>query len=376
MLTEATDKLPGMLRSSLKLIAVLSTLAIIASACSSSGEVAASSTTAAPTTTTTAAPTTTTTAPPTTTSPSTTTTTIPTEHVSEAINGLPADDAQINRRVVAIKIDNHVKARPQIGLNEADAVYEALVEGGITRFIALYQRNDLDKVGPNRSGRVTDSALMKPLGGAFQISGAQGWVKDVFRADGINVIYDNGVTTFRDNSRPRPHNLFTSTDEIRAWADKKGWEDENPGNLFLFGDEVESEAKATNIAMSFSDAPPARWEWDGEVYLRSNGNDPHETYTSDGELVRVTADVLVALKVREYIARNPAGSGTVLPTADTVGSGEGFVFYNGGVTGVTWERGSKSDRFSLIAQDGTELVLPPGRLWMSLIPNTKTVSWE
>ncbi len=365
-----------MLRSTLKLITVFSAFAIVVAACSSGGDVADSSTTTAPTTTTTEAPTTTATTMAPSTTTSSTTTTVPSVEVSEAINGLPADEALIDRRVVAVKIDNHPKARPQIGLNEADAVYETLVEGGITRFIALYQRNDLDKVGPNRSGRVTDSALMKPLGGAFQISGAQGWVKNVFKADGINVIYDNGVTTFRDDSRPRPHNLFTSTDEIRAWSDKKGWDDENPGNLFLFGDQPDSEAAATTIAMSFSDAPPARWEWDGEVYLRSNGNDPHETYMSDGELVRVSADVLVALKVREYIARNPAGSGTVLPTADTVGSGEGFVFYDGGVTGVTWERGSKSDRFSLIAEDGTELVLPPGRLWISLIPNTKTVTWE
>ncbi len=361
--------------TSLKLVGLTSALVLVLAACTSSGG-GESTTTSAPAATTTLAPTTT--VPPTTTTvpPTTTTITVPLIDVSDSINGLLAKDELIDRRVVAVKIDNHPRARPQIALNEADAVYETLVEGGITRFIALYQTADFEKVGPNRSGRVTDSDLIKGLDATFQISGAQQWVKNIFRADGINVLYDTGATTFRDKSRPAPHNLFTSTIKIRATADSRGWSDENPGNMFVFGDAPGSGVAATDISMSFSGSPNANWEWDGEHYLRSNGSTAHFTINIDGDRERVSTNVLVALKVREYIARNPAGSGTPLPTADTVGTGEAIVFYNGEVVGGTWTRAADTDMFTLTNEDGTTMVIPPGRLWISLIPNNESVSWK
>ena len=361
---------------SLKLIGITSALVLILAACSGSGSTADSTTTTAPATTT-LAPTTTVPATTTTTIPPTTTTiTVPSIDVSESINGLLAKDELIDRRVVAVKIDDHPRARPQVALNEADVVYETLVEGGITRFIALYQTADFEKVGPNRSGRVTDSDLIKALDAAFQISGAQQWVKNIFRIDGIHVLYDNGVTTFRDKSRPAPHNLFTSTLKIRSTADDREWSDENPGNMFVFGDAPSSGVEATNISMSFSSGPNANWEWDGETYLRSNGSSAHQTINIDGDREQVDADLLVALKVREFIARNPAGSGTSLPTADTVGTGDAIIFYNGEVVEGTWTRASDKDMFTLTNEDGTAMVIPPGRIWISLIPNTESVTWE
>jgi hypothetical protein len=201
-------------------------------------------------------------------------------------------------------------------------------------------------------------------------------VKNVFRADGINVLYDNGVTTFRDKSRPAPHNLFTSTITIREVADDRGWSDENPGNMFLFGDAPGSNAKATNVSMSFSGGPNANWEWDGETYLRSNGSTAHQTVDEDGTKKQVSAETLIALKVREFIAHNPAGSGTSLPTADTVGTGDAIVFYNGEVVEGSWSREKDTDMFTLTNKDGTAMVIPPSRMWISLIPNTESVTWE
>ncbi len=362
-----------MLRSTSKLIGVLVAVAIIASACTSSLEASEPTATLAPITTITNPTTTTTTAP----APITaTTTTIPVVEVSDAINGLPADQRLIDRRVVAIKIDNHPNARPQSGLEVADVVYEILVEGGVTRFIALFHQSDLDYVGPNRSGRPTDAAVLKAIDPVFQISGAQPWVQNVLRAEGIRVVYDDGVTTYRVPSRSAPQNLYTSTLAIRELADSKGWDDENPGNLFAFGEPTEGIDTAEVVTIEFSDAPPAQWEFDGEQYLRSNGNTPHEWVTRDGERGRVAFETIVALKARRYIASDPSGEGSSVPAMDTVGKGEAFVFFGGEVVKGTWERGSDSDPFYLTTPDGAEIVMPPGRIWISIVPDTRPVTWE
>jgi hypothetical protein len=361
-----------MRRTPFRIALAVAALAMVATACSSA-EPEATTTTTVPETTTTTVPETTTT-----TVPETTTTTEPGTEISDSVNGLPVeDDLLVERRVVAVKIDNHPRARPQFALNQADAVYEVLVEGGITRFIALFHQSDADYLGPNRSGRVTDSKIVASLAGApFQISGAQGWVKSIYERDGINAVYDFGTTTFRNDDRPKPHNLITSTPAIREYADERGWPDEGPGNLFAYGEPSPTDGEATFIEVAFSDVPPSTWAWDGTEYLRFNGSVPHEWTDTEGNVGQVTADVLVTMKMRKYIERNPAGSGTALPTMDTLGSGEALVFHSGQVTAGTWEREAIEDPFLLTTADGVELVMPPGRVWISLVPENETITWE
>jgi hypothetical protein len=115
-------------------------------------------------TTTTTPTTTTSTTRPTTTATEATTTTETAPGPASPLNGLPAEDPTLlDRGVMAVKIDNHWNARPQSGLQEADAVYELVVEAGLTRFIALFHDNDSDYLGPMRSGRPPGS-----LGQAFR----------------------------------------------------------------------------------------------------------------------------------------------------------------------------------------------------------------
>ena len=358
----------------LRFVALFAGAVVLTAACTSGSD-------AAETTTSTSAPatTTTTTEPPTTTTtmPATTTTTEPGVEVSEAINGLPAVDALIDRRVVAVKIDNHLKARPQSALQSADAVYEILVEGGITRFIALFHQSDLEVVGPNRSGRPTDSKVMAGLPETpFQISGAQEWVKSIFRADDINVVWDTGATTFRDNSRAAPHNLYASTLLIREYADGRGWPDTGQGNIFAFGEPTPPDDEATMIEVRYSDADAPTWAWDGEQYRRFHGTTPHEWVDTEGETGQVSFDTIVVMQMRKYIKSPPSGGGSSVPAVETVGKGEAFVFSNGGVVGGTWERGSISDKFFLSTADGTEIVLPPGRVWIALQPDNQPLTWE
>ena len=76
------------------------------------------------------------------------------------------------RRVLAFKIDNNLNARPQSGIQEADSIFEILVEGGMTRFLAFFYDKTSDYLGPVRSARPTDPTLVRPYGGVLIVSGA------------------------------------------------------------------------------------------------------------------------------------------------------------------------------------------------------------
>ena len=355
------------MKSPVRIALYLLALTLVAAACSRADG-------AESTTTTTQEPTTTTTAP-TTTTRATTTTTEPPVTIPATINGMPAEsDDLIDRRVVAVKIDNHADARPQSGLEVADAVYEVLVEGGITRFIALFHQSDSDYVGPNRSGRPTDAELVRPLNGPFQISGAQPWVQKIFREKELYVVYDNGVTTFRVKEKAAPHNLYTSTIAIREWADEEGWPDEPPQPLFLYGEEpTPVDDEATEITLEYSSSFVGSWTWDGTTYLRSTEGEPHMWVDAEGAEGQVAFDTIVVLKAERYTA---TGAGTPVPALHTVGSGDAIVFHHGGVLGGTWERGADTDMIRIFDLDGEEIVLPPGRVWISVFPDDETVTWE
>jgi hypothetical protein len=219
---------------------------------------------------------------------------------------------------------------------------------------------------------------MAPLGGVFQISGAQGWVQDIFAKDGVHVSYDTGATTWRESHNSAPHNLYTSTLKIRDYADGRGWPDEAPPPLFVYGHEPTPVVDdATAISFDWSDHTPVNWEWDGEQYLRFNGSTPHQWVEEDrGTGGQISADLLVVIKGRKTIMSSPTGKGSSVPTTNTIGSGEALVFHSGGVFDATWQRDSINDMIRLVDDEGNDVVLPPGRVWVSVFPTTSTLTWE
>jgi hypothetical protein len=369
------------------LVAAVAGFALLASACSSSDgaeTTTAAPTTAAPATTiapTTAAPTTattSTTAVPTTTTTSTTAVPLP----ASPLNGLGVPDelqANLDRRVLAVKIDNHPDARPQSGLQEADAVIELLVEAGLTRFIALFLVADSDYVGPIRSLRPTDPTVVKPLGATMQISGGQAWVRSFVRSTGVPYLGETSPNTFRipRNGRAYERTLYGTTDGMRQRADRLGTDDDGPAPWFTFGEPTPSTESAETITLRWSSNATSEWQFDGERYLRFGDGAPHNWRDVDGNEDQVAFDTLLVLEARQYTARPSGGqSGKPVPALDTVGSGDATLFYGGGALPATWQRDTMEEPFDLRLADGTPVVLPPGRLWVSVFPDAGSLSWE
>ncbi|NIA25504.1 MAG: DUF3048 domain-containing protein [Gammaproteobacteria bacterium] len=356
------------------LLVTIFAFSLLAAACSgkAADTITTTTTTVAPTTITT-----TTTTPPTTTTESTTTTTVYDGPVAP-LNGLPVDDETlVDRRGLAVKIDNHPAARPQSGLQEADAVIELPVEG-VTRFIALFNVGDSTYLGPIRSVRPSDVELTKPLGGNLVISGGSFWILNYVTSRGANLISDSDRlhslgAMFRISSRSAPHNLYGNSFELRNYADSRGIPDTPPPNLFTWGP-LKPDGPAEKITLFWS--PRTVWTWDGEHYTRTSDGRPHEWLAKDGTTGPITADTLVIIVARRYTS-HPAkpSDGKSVPAMDTVGSGRALVFAGGEVEEGTWSRDSIKEIFHLKRADGSTLTVPPGRPWISIFPDTLDIEW-
>jgi len=366
---------PATLRLGILLIAI----ALVTGACGGDDEAETTTTATAvprpPTTTTTRAPTSTSSA-------TTTTSTMAPEPVGgpSLLNGLPTEvDADADRRVVAVKIDNHPDARPQSGIQEADAVIELVVESGITRFIALFHTSDSEYVGPIRSGRPTDPTLVRPLEAVMQISGAQGWVQSIIRNAGVSFLSETEPNTFRipRGTRAYERTLYGTTEEMRNVADGRDIADDAPsGPWFEFAEDPTATTEDAEVALfNWSPQwPTVRWEWDGEQWIRFNGETAHEWVDAEGEGEQISADVLIVLMADQYTASGSSGSS--VPALTTLGEGAALVFHSGGVLEGTWERESIEEYFVLKTPDGDTITVPPGRLWLAMFPDHRTVEWE
>ena len=139
------------------------------------------------------------------------------------------------KRVIAFKIDNNIKARPQSGLQEADAVHEILVEGGMTRFLAFFYDNTSKYLGPIRSARPTDPTMVRPYGGTLVVSGATAGLIPSIRELGVPVLEEqSSPVMFRISSRNAPHNLYADTELVRQRIEDRGFFFLQPGPGPLF----------------------------------------------------------------------------------------------------------------------------------------------
>lgn len=285
------------------------------------------------------------------------------------LTGLPAPHDEIPARpALAVKVENAPEARPQASLDEADIVVEEPVEGGYTRFIAIFQCQGSDRIGPVRSGRTTDPDFLRQLGPAlFGYAGGRSVVKaQVPKVGLVDVNYILAASAYtRDESRAAPHNLFTSTGALwKASRSKEG----APEPLFGYVDEWTGASKRIRIAhLPFSSASDVYWQWSGgkQAWLRSHGSVPHTL--ENGERVSATNVVIQVVDVTDSSYLDAAGNPS--PEVALTGSGPAYVLRDGELIRGRWERRSLKAVTRFVTKDGTKIRLEPGSTWVELLPS-------
>lgn len=279
------------------------------------------------------------------------------------LNGLPVTDEVASQRVLGVKIDNAAEARPQSGIEAADVMVEIWVEG-ITRFLALWQEADTDFVGPIRSMRPTDFAILNAMEATFVNSGGQGFVQAIGNASNVEY-FQEPPGSFRISGRFAPHNLYGDTEALRELDSRGPSYDEALEPLWNFDDMPADAADVTTITTNWPQGYVVSWEWNGEAWERFTLGAPHEWVSQDGATrEQVTADTLVMLEMS--IQSVGGGSGSAVPESVTTGSGTAWVFADGKVQEGTWAREVDTEWFTLTTADGEEMAVPPGRQWLIL----------
>ena len=299
--------------------------------------------------------------------------------INSPVNGLPMSPNSNNSIVIGIKNDNNVRARPQSGPQNADAVFEVLVEGGMTRFINIFYQSDISYHGPIRSARPTDPTVLRPLGGVLVASGATGGLIPEINDMGVPVITDRRPDYFRISSRKAPHNLYADTQKLKSTAISKGYKKVNtPQPLFPWGDPTFNNWQTNSfLTLPFSGYTETTWTWNGSTYLRTyydayqNQKYDNIHYWSDenGNTGQISFDTVIALFCEPYV--HPLQ----LPSVKTVGEGRAILLHGGKMIDAKWKRGSNLDPFHILDSNNNILYVPKGKVWISLVPNTKSPSF-
>ncbi len=277
-------------------------------------------------------------------------------------------------RPIAVMIDNDDKsARPQLGLESAYLVYEIIVEGGATRFMALFNEHELEKIGPVRSSRhyfidyaMENDAIYVHCGYSPQAA------RDL-RNFGINNI--NGVTGsdgamfWRDNTYDRTwHNLYTSLKNISAFSkDTKKYRTTSDTKLLKYNkqdSDIATGEAATHISIPYSQGYKVDYEYDSEAkrYVRSINGEPHTSQT--GEVL--SSKNVIVYKVNNYTLNDGENKGR--QDIKNIGNGSGYYFTNGKAVKINWSKPTRSDKTVYTLENGEELKLNPGNTYIQIMP--------
>lgn len=276
-----------------------------------------------------------------------------------------ADESATKSNVTAIMIENSPDARPQSGLKDADVVYEAIAEGGITRFAALYQQSRPELIGPVRSLRMYYIDWIAPYDASVaHVGGSLHSLQEIRNGNHKDVDqFFNAGTYWRSDDRYAPHNVYTSFANLDALNLGRGYTTANPQPIPR-SDATPNGTPATQVTVTMSGPLyNSSWRYDpsSKQYLRSQANQPH----LDREKGQICTAVLVVLdmqmdKVMEDGWRE---------NYHTSGTGDAMIFSEGKATAARWHKENMSQQLSFTNKtDGKELSLPRGKTWLSAVP--------
>lgn len=289
------------------------------------------------------------------------------------LTGLPATDpAGLDHPAVAVKLSDVRQAHPQAGVDRADIVFVEPIGVAYTRLAAVFHSDVPDRVGPVRSVRPMDAALLSPMRPVLASTMAAEWVMryvdevaDVDHLGSLRVADPDAYVL--DPSRPRPDDVFTDPVLLLELSDRT----EPPPPYFSYSSDLASSSAVRAAAMGSTVEIPygpgwtVRWTYDEAArrYLREQPWGPHETT----EAVQVSATNVLVLEVGSLTQKLSEGGGAPVPVLQLVDGTGSFLALSGGhrVTG-TWSKAAVDRPFRLTTTAGDPLMLAPGATWVEM----------
>ena len=302
------------------------------------------------------------------------------------LTGVEVPDEVTSKKIVtAIMLENSPDARPQSGLKDAGICFEAIAEGGITRFACLYQETRPGLIGPVRSLRPYyldwvagfDPAIAHIGGSASALNEVRnGSYKDIDQ-------FFNPGAYWRAADRYAPHNVYTNFDRLDALNANKGF---TTSNFVAFtrkpliktpkdvanNDAVNAKlpnANSIDVQMS-GGTYNSTYQYDPtkKEYARSQGGGPH----MDREGGLITPEVVIVMKVNMFRGFEDGYREQIT----TLGSGPAYIFQEGRVIEGDWHKSEKRGLLKFTDKNGNVIALTRGQTWIAAIPNEKSVTWQ
>lgn len=308
-------------------------------------------------------------------------------------------DENSNKRPIAIMLDNNIGNESHAGLQDSYLNYEMIVEGGLTRIMAIFKDKDITLIGPVRSSRhyFLDYALESDC-----IYTHYGWStyaeNDIkyLKVDNINGLYDDAF--WRDKTLEAPHNVFTSIEKVYSYAEQKKYQQtsddwkllnysvdtielnapistKQQGNRQNVKTETIEETNpelltANSVILPYSYYQTRSYAYDSnrKVYLRYMNNEPHIDKTTKQQLYYKNIIIeFVSNKTIDSYGRQDL---------DTVGSGQGYYITNGYALPINWTKSSRNGKTKYTYSDGKEIMVNDGNTFIQIVPSTSNITIE
>lgn len=289
------------------------------------------------------------------------------------LTGTAVTKEQSELPVTGIMIENSPDARPQSGLNQAGVVFEAIAEGGITRFLTLWQEAQPDYVGPVRSVRPYYVDWLQGFDAAIAHVGGSAEALAKIRSEGVKDLdqfYNTGPYR-RVNNRYAPHNVYTSLPALVDLQKTKGWTKSTFTGFPRKAEKPSDAPTARAIDIVISGALyNVHYDYDvtSNSYKRVLASKPHIDERSKAQ---ISPKVVIAIVIPYSIHQDRVHS-----VYQTIGSGKTYVFQDGVATEGTWEKTSSKAQITFKDAAGKPIALNAGQTWITATSIANNVTYK
>lgn len=292
------------------------------------------------------------------------------------IDGAPTRREVRLRRPIGVMVENLSAVRPQSGLDKACIVFEALAEGGITRFLAVYLHRDAPVVGPVRSARTHFVALIRGFDGIYGHCGASVYAERAIKRWDVTDFdqFKHAAGYWRSAGAAPPHNLFAATGQLRKAAGAAGIAVRAGTQLWPHKPDapVKKRGRRQRIFIDFSyPAYRVEYRYDARAnrYRRWNGGEAHRDASTGKQLAPTTVVVIVA-----HTGAIEGGGGVL--DVDVIGSGRAVIFRDGRALVGRWRKQDSKAQVAFLSAKGNRVAFDRGQIWVEIVPSRETVRYS